>query len=75
VALALRLAEREERERNLEAALSSRSVIDQAMGVLMAQARISADEAFDVLRRRSQTANVKLRDLAATVIAEATRPR
>jgi GAF domain-containing protein len=75
VALALRLAQREERERNLEAALSSRSVIDQAMGVLMAQARINADAAFDVLRRRSQTANVKLRDVAATVIAEATRPR
>ena len=72
--MALRLAQREERERNLEAALSSRSVIDQAMGVLMAQARINADEAFHVLRRRSQTANVKLRDVAATLIAEAPRP-
>jgi GAF domain-containing protein len=75
VALGLRLAEREERERNLETALGSRSVIDQAMGVLMAQARISADEAFEILRRRSQTANIKLRDIAASVIAEATRPR
>ncbi len=75
VALALRLAEREERERHLETALRSRSVIDQAMGVLMGQAQISADEAFDVLRRRSQSANVKLRDLAATVVAESARRR
>ena len=75
VALGLRLAEREERERNLETALRSRSVIDQAMGVVMAQARISADEAFEILRRRSQAANIKLRDIAASVIAEATRPR
>jgi GAF domain-containing protein len=75
VALALLLAEREERERHLETALRSRSVIDQAMGVLMGQARISADEAFEVLRRRSQSANVKLRDLAAALIAEATRRR
>jgi AmiR/NasT family two-component response regulator len=45
------------------------------MGVVMAQARISADEAFEILRRRSQAANIKLRDIAASVIAEATRPR
>jgi GAF domain-containing protein len=75
VALGLRLAEREERDRNLETALRSRSIIDQAMGVIMAQARISADEAFEILRRRSQAANIKLRDIAASVIAEATRPR
>jgi AmiR/NasT family two-component response regulator len=75
VALALRLAEREEREHHLETALRSRSVIDQAMGVLIGQAGITADEAFDVLRLRSQSLNVKLRDVAADVIAEATRQR
>jgi GAF domain-containing protein len=73
VALAAQLAEHAQREHRLEAALRSRSTIDQAMGVLMAQARITADEAFEVLRRRSQNANVKLRDVAAAVIAEATR--
>jgi GAF domain-containing protein len=75
VALALRLAEREEREHHLETALRSRSVIDQAMGVLIGQAGITADEAFDVLRLRSQSLNVTLRDVAADVIAEATRQR
>jgi GAF domain-containing protein len=74
-ALALRLAEREERERHLETALRSRSVIDQAMGVLIGQAGISADEAFKVLRLRSQSLNIKLRDVAAEVIAEARRQR
>jgi GAF domain-containing protein len=62
VALALRLAEREERERHLETALRSRSVIDQAMGVLIGQAGITADQAFEVLRLRSQSLNVKLRE-------------
>jgi len=70
VALAVQLAEHRQREHHLELALQSRSTIDQAMGVLMAQARISADEAFEILRRRSQHANVKLRDVAAAVVAE-----
>jgi AmiR/NasT family two-component response regulator len=75
VALALQLAELEERERHLETALRSRSVIDQAMGVLIGQAGIAADEAFEVLRLRSQCLNVKLRDVAAEVIAEARQQR
>lgn len=75
VALALRLAEREDRERHLETALRSRSVIDQAMGVLIGQAGITAGEAFQVLRLRSQARNVKLRDIAAEVIRDATSPR
>ena len=73
VALAAQRAEQEQRERHLATALSSRSTIDQAMGVLMAQARVTADEAFEILRRRSQHSNVKLRDVAATVIADAAR--
>ena len=75
VALALRLAEYEQRRHHLETALHSRSTIDQAMGVLMAQARLAADEAFETLRQRSQHTNTKLRDVAAAVIAEAVRGR
>ena len=74
VALAAQRAELERRERHLETALSSRSTIDQAMGVLMAQARVTADEAFEILRQRSQHSNVKLREVAALVITEALRP-
>jgi hypothetical protein len=44
-------------------------------GVLIGQAGISADEAFEVLRLRSQSLNIKLRDVAAEVIAEAARQR
>lgn len=73
VALAIRLAEREEHNRNLEAALSSRTTIDQALGILMGQRRINAVDAFDILRRLSQRSNVKLRDVAAALIADVAR--
>ena len=54
VSLAARLAEHEEQTRNLRTALSSRSVIDQAMGVVMAQNRCDASAAFQILRSASQ---------------------
>jgi hypothetical protein len=53
---------------DLQAALVSRSTIDQAIGVLMGQNRCTSDEAFGILRRASQNANVKLRDVAAAII-------
>ena len=52
----------------LESALSSRSVIDQAIGVLMAQQRCTAEQAFDLLRAHSQNSQRKIRDLAADMI-------
>lgn len=70
VALALRLADREEENRHLEAALGSRSVIDQAIGVVMARGGVDAATAFEVLQRRSQHGNVKLREVARTVLDE-----
>ena len=54
---------------NLEAALTSRAVIDQAKGVLIARHGGSADQAFDRLARLSQLLNVKVRDLAPLVVA------
>jgi GAF domain-containing protein len=75
VALAAQRADHELREHHLENALRSRSLIDQAMGVLMGQAHVSAEEAFERLRRRSQHSNTKLRDVAATVVADALRHR
>jgi GAF domain-containing protein len=75
VALAAQRADHELREHHLENALRSRSIIDQAMGVLMGQAHVSADEAFEMLRRRSQHSNTKLRDVAATIIVDAMRHR
>jgi AmiR/NasT family two-component response regulator len=45
----------------------SRDVIGQAKGILMERRGLSADQAFDTLRRTSQELNVKLRDLATTL--------
>jgi ANTAR domain len=52
----------------LREALNSRDVIGQAKGILMERRGISADEAFDALRRASQTLNVKLFQVARTLI-------
>jgi GAF domain-containing protein len=58
----------DEVRRNLELALESRGVIDQAKGMLMARQGISADAAFDILRRASQRANRKISEMAKDVI-------
>lgn len=56
-------------EAQLRRAIASRDVIGQAKGILMARRDLTADEAFDVLRRTSQDLNVKLVELASTVTA------
>jgi AmiR/NasT family two-component response regulator len=55
------------RAAQLEEALLSRDVIGQAEGMLMAQRRISAAQAFEVLRTASQYLNVKLAKIAETI--------
>jgi GAF domain-containing protein len=52
---------------HLRKAVESRDVIGQAKGILMQRRGITADEAFDVLRKTSQDLNVKLADLAGTL--------
>ena len=52
----------------LRAALNSRTLIDQTIGIIMGQNRCNADAAFAVLRSASQNRNVKLRDVAAEII-------
>ncbi|MEU5563264.1 GAF and ANTAR domain-containing protein [Micromonospora musae] len=53
-------------------AMASRSVIDQALGVVMGQQRCTATEAFALLRQASQHRNRKLRDVAAEIIKQVT---
>jgi GAF domain-containing protein len=53
---------------HLRAALSSRSIIDQAIGIVMAQQRCSPDDAFGLLRAVSQQRNIKLREVAANLV-------
>jgi GAF domain-containing protein len=58
---------------NLRIALSSRSVIDQAIGIVMGRERCSADKAFDVLRNVSQQRNTKLRHVATELVTAMAR--
>ncbi|PFG39077.1 PAS domain S-box-containing protein [Georgenia soli] len=64
-------AELEDTARTLSQALESRATIEQAKGVIMAQAGVDADEAFARLVKRSRDSNVKLRVLAARIVQEA----
>ncbi len=52
----------------LRTALDSRTVIGQATGVLMERFALQPSAAFGVLRRISQSHNVKLRDVATQVV-------
>jgi hypothetical protein len=58
----------------LQARLDSMPVIEQAKGVLMAQHRCGPDEAFDLLRRASQRANIKVSVLAARIVEQVASP-
>jgi GAF domain-containing protein len=57
----------------LQEALTSRAVIDQAKGILMGQRGMGVDEAFAVLRTTSQRENRKLRDIAQELVDRARR--
>ena len=57
----------------LQARLASMPVIEQAKGIIMAQQGCPEDQAFVALRRASQRENVKLRDLAAMIVARTAR--
>jgi GAF domain-containing protein len=49
---------------NLQTALESRAVIDQAKGILIERHKLTADQAFQLLAQMSMNANLKLRDVA-----------
>jgi AmiR/NasT family two-component response regulator len=53
----------------LSRALASRAVIDQARGMVMALAPCSGERAWGLLVDVSQHCNVKLRDVAAALVA------
>jgi len=58
----------------LQARLETMPVIEQAKGILMAEQRCGPDEAFDLLRRASQRANIKVSVLAARIVEQVTSP-
>jgi GAF domain-containing protein len=64
-----RLAERFAQDATIAvASLASRAVIDQAIGVIMAEQRCDAASAFAILRAASQNRNIKLRQIAEQII-------
>ncbi|MCA4135025.1 GAF and ANTAR domain-containing protein [Arthrobacter sp. M4] len=66
--LAVRFAHHNEAAANLRAALESRTAIDVAVGIIMAQNRCSQDEAFTILKSASNSRNIKLQDVASAIV-------
>ncbi|MDI3194433.1 GAF and ANTAR domain-containing protein [Pseudarthrobacter sp. AL07] len=66
--LAVRFAHYSETAAHLRATLESRTVIDMAVGIIMAQNRCSQQEAFELLKAASSTRNSKLHIVAAAVV-------
>jgi len=54
-------------QEHLRAAIASRQVIGEAIGILRAQSNLTSQQAFEMLSRASQRTNVKLRDLAQQI--------
>lgn len=57
----------------MQEAMESRAVIEQAKGILVAQQGCTPTQAFDLLAAASQTSNRKLRDIAAAIVEGAQR--
>lgn len=58
----------------LQQALTSRTIIGQAQGVLIARYRLTAETAIDALRRYSQDTNTKLHTLAHEIVQTGNLP-
>ncbi|MFG1648539.1 GAF and ANTAR domain-containing protein [Micromonospora sp. NPDC049275] len=57
----------------MQEAMASRAVIEQAKGIIMAERRCTADEAFAILSKVSQDSNRKVRDVAQALVDQAAR--
>ncbi|MHA7279978.1 ANTAR domain-containing protein [Arthrobacter sp. MDT2-2] len=66
--LAVRIAKLTDSSADMRAAMESRTTIDLAVGVIMGQNRCSQDQAMSILKAASSARNIKLRDVAASVL-------
>jgi GAF domain-containing protein len=66
--LALRMASCTDLNEQLRSSIGSRAIIDQALGVIMATEHVAQDRALALLRSVSQNTNVRLRELAASIV-------
>ena len=57
-------------EEHLNAAITSRKMIGQAIGIVMERYQIDEGKAFEFLARVSQTENIKLRDVAQELVTQ-----
>ncbi len=67
--VATRMAAHVRLNEQLQQAVESRAVIDKAIGAIMTQRRCSPEQAFAVLRATSQNRNIRMRTLAADIVA------
>jgi hypothetical protein len=68
--VALKFAGQLQFSMDLQSAIASRTVIDQALGILMSQESCTAERAFQILTSVSQRRNVKLRDIASELVTK-----
>jgi GAF domain-containing protein len=66
-AIALSLLENRHKNEHLTIALQNSPEIGQAIGILMASHKVTAEKAFELLRTASQHGHVKLREVAREV--------
>lgn len=66
--LAVRFSLHTDSATNLRATLESRTVIDMAVGIVMAQNRCNQETAVRILTDASSNGNVKLRDIASSLV-------
>ncbi|MGO4600153.1 ATP-binding protein [Terrabacter sp. 2RAF25] len=66
--------QRSEKEHQLEQAIESHRLIGHAVGVLIERHRITAKQAFEMLRQASLSRNIKLREIAARVVESGQDP-
>lgn len=69
--LAVLLAQRNDNAANLKRAMESRTIIDTAVGIIIAQNRCSQEDAINLIKSASSTRNLKLRDVAAAIVESA----
>ncbi len=75
LALSAAEAHEDEARNTIEAALATREMIGRAEGILMEREHITADQAYDILRRASQHLNSRIRDVAQILVDTGKSPQ
>jgi GAF domain-containing protein len=68
-------AQADQSRRRMEEAMDTREMIGQAQGILMEREHISADHAYDILRRASEHLETRIRDVAQDLVDSGESPQ